>query len=438
MTAIARLAAAACMALAAPLAPAGPARADDAAQLAFPGAEGFGRNARGARGGEVYHVTNLDDAGPGSFRDAVSQPDRTVVFEVGGVIRIGERIAVAPRTYIAGQTAPGDGIAIYGNGLSFSNADQSIVRFIRIRMGIAGTSGKDAVALAEGSDMIFDHISVSWGRDENFSISGPVRNVTIQDSIIAQGLDPHSCGGLLQTEGGTSILRTLYIDNHTRNAKVKGVNQFVNNVVYDWREGAYILGDSAGPSRANVTDNYFISGPEPAKAPFTRGNANFSIFAGGNFFDGDRDGALDGAEIAQAEYGTVTWMPEPFDYPAVRAMSAEQAYAHVVRSAGASLRRDAVDAALIEELTSLGARGAIISDERTLATGGHGVLAGGRAPLDADRDGMPDTWERANGFDPDDAGDRNGDADGDGYTNLEEYLQLLAGEGDGPRGASAE
>lgn len=403
-----------------------------AQQLAFPTAEGFGRFATGARSGTVYHVTHLGDSGPGSFRDAVSVPNRTIVFDVGGVIRIGERFAVAPNTTIAGQTAPGDGIVIYGNGLSFSNANNSIVRYIRIRMGKVGSSGKDAVTIAAGGNMIFDHLSVSWGRDENFSINGPVTNVTIQNSIIAQGLDTHSCGGLIQTDGGVSILRTLYIDNHTRNAKVKGVNQFVNNVVYDWREAGYILGDSAGVSRANVTGNYFIEGPEIAKPPFTRGNENFNIYASGNYHDATKDAVLNGSEIPREEYGVVTWVEIPFDYPAITPMTAAEAYDSVVSSAGASLHRDQVDDYLINELTSLGTNGAIISDEMLLPTAGPGVVNGGAAPLDTDQDGIPDEWEQRYYFDAADPEDRNGDADEDGYTNLEEYLQELVGEGDGP------
>jgi hypothetical protein len=134
--------------------------------LAFPGAEGFGKDALGGRNGKVYVVSNLDDSGAGSLRDAVSQPDRIVVFQVGGLIKIKERIVVSKRISILGQTAPGDGITVYGNGWSFSNADDAVVRYIRIRMGKGGSSGKDAAGIAEGKNMIFDHISVSWGRDE--------------------------------------------------------------------------------------------------------------------------------------------------------------------------------------------------------------------------------------------------------------------------------
>ena len=122
------------------------------------------------------------------------------------------------------------GITIYGNGMSWSNANEAIVRYIRVRMGKSGDSGKDGITIAEGKNMIFDHVSVSWGRDETFSVSGKVSNVTIQNSIVAQGLETHSCGGLIQTDGGVSLFRNLYIDNKTRNPKVKGKNDFQNNV----------------------------------------------------------------------------------------------------------------------------------------------------------------------------------------------------------------
>ncbi|RZL02927.1 MAG: pectate lyase, partial [Hymenobacter sp.] len=196
-------------------------------QLAFPTAEGYGRHAQGARGGTVYHVTTLLDSGPGSFREAVSKPGRTVVFEVGGIIQLKSPVQAAANLYLAGQTAPSEGITVYGDAVSFTNANHTIVRYLRFRMGHGGSTGKDAVTIGDGHDLIFDHVSVSWGQDENFSITNTARNVTLQNALVAQGLHPHSAGGLVQSTGGTSILRTLYIDNHTRNVKVKGVNQFI-------------------------------------------------------------------------------------------------------------------------------------------------------------------------------------------------------------------
>ncbi|RYU78571.1 pectate lyase [Hymenobacter persicinus] len=409
---------------------AGPAAAQ---QLAFPTAEGFGRFAQGGRGGTIYHVTTLADAGPGSLRDAVSQPGRTVVFDVGGVIQLKSPLQASPNLYLAGQTAPGEGITVYGDAVSFTNAHHGIVRYLRFRMGHGGSAGKDAVTIGDGHDLIFDHVSVSWGQDENFSVTNSATNVTLQNSIVAQGLHPHSAGGLVQSTGGTSILRNLYIDNHTRNVKVKGVNQFVNNVVYNWEAGAYILGDSERQSQANVTDNYFINGPGKASRPFTRGNLNFGLYARGNYQDSTRNGRLDGAEIPVARYGTVQWSAAPFAYPTIKTMTARQAYDHALQRAGASLHRDAVDRRLLQELTSLGTLGQIIRDENEAPMAGPGAVKGGQAPLDTDQDGMPDAWEIRYKLNPKDAADGRLDADHDGYTNVEEYLQQLVGEGDGPR-----
>ena len=403
-------------------------------QLAFPSAEGFGRYATGGRGGEVYHVTNLNDSGPGSFRDAVSQPNRTVVFDVGGVIKLESRIVVSPNLNIAGQTAPGDGICLYGNGLSYTEANNTITRYIRIRMGKIGDNGKDAVSIASGHDMIFDHVSISWGRDGTLDINGDVEDFTIQNSIIAQGLQTHSTGGLIQPSGGVSILRCLYIDNHTRNPKVKGMNQFVNNVVYDWAVAGYILGGNTERlCQANVQNNYFIDGPETGDTPpFNRSNENFHIYAANNWHDGNENGKLDGSIVRRDVYGPVTWKSKPFDYPEVTILSPQQAYELAVKSVGASLKRDEVDALLIDNLTSLGTKGKTIHDEMELPTKGPGNVKGGTPHPDSDGDGMPDYWEKSRKvkLDPKNPADAIQDNDGDGYTNLEEYINCLAGDCD--------
>ncbi|CAE7160025.1 unnamed protein product, partial [Rhizoctonia solani] len=324
---------------------------------AFPGAEGFGSNAVGGRGGSVYVVTNLNDSGSGSFRDAVSKSNRIVVFAVGGVIKISSRVVIKDHITIAGQTAPGGGITIYGNGVSYSNAHHTITRYIRYRMGKGGDSGKDGIAIADGHDMIFDHVSVSWGRDETFSINGDVSNITISDSIISQGLETHSCGGLMQTDkGGVSIIRSLYIDNKTRNPKVKGVNEFVNNVVYNWGGGGgYIAGDSDGQSYANIMNNVFISGPSTSARPFTRGNANFHAYVQRNYYDPNKNGVLDGSELGQStdNYSGVDFQSKRYDYPTVKTLLAPlDAYAKVIAGVGASKSRDNVDTQLINQVKS--------------------------------------------------------------------------------------
>ncbi|RAQ52760.1 pectate lyase C [Aspergillus flavus] len=395
------------------------------ALVAFPGAEGFGANAVGGRQGEVYVVSNLNDSGEGSLRDAVSQPGRIVVFTVGGVIEITDRIVVSKQVTILGQTAPGDGITVYGNGWSFSNADDAIVRYIRIRMGKGGSSGKDAMGIADGKNMIFDHISVSWGRDETFSINGDVSNVTIQNSIIAQGLETHSCGGLMQTDGGVSLFRNLYIDNKTRNPKVKGVNEFTNNVIYNWGGGGgYIAGGSDGESNVNVIGNYFISGPDTSVTAFTRGNENFHAYVETNYYDSDKDGTLNGSELGvdSTNYGGMDLVTEKYDYPAVASvLSPDDALTYVTKYAGASKVRDSVDTQLVAQVESYGKDGALISDEADM--GGAGDLDQGTTPTDTDGDGIPDDAEAELGTDPNTADSM--DLDTSGYTFLEVWANSL-------------
>ncbi|KAE8377554.1 putative pectate lyase C [Aspergillus bertholletiae] len=395
------------------------------ALIAFPGAEGFGANAVGGRQGEVYVVSNLNDSGEGSLRDAVSQPGRVVVFSVGGVIKITDRIVVSKQVTILGQTAPGDGITVYGNGWSFSNANDAIVRYIRIRMGKGGSSGKDAITIADGKNMIFDHVSVSWGRDETFSINGDVSNVTVQNSIIAQGLQTHSCGGLMQTDGGVSLFRNLYIDNKTRNPKVKGVNEFTNNVIYNWGGGGgYIAGGSEGESKVNVIGNYFISGPSTSVTAFTRGNENFHAYVETNYYDSDKDGTLNGSElgVVSTNYGGMDLVTEKYDYPAVASvLSPGDALTYVTKYAGASKVRDSVDTQLVAQVESYGKDGALISDEADM--GGAGDLDKGTTPTDTDGDGIPDDAEENLGTDPKTADSMK--LDTSGYTYLEVWANSL-------------
>lgn len=425
--------------------------------LAFPGAEGHGRNAVGGRHGEVYHVTTLADSGKGSLRDAVSKPDRIIVFDVAGIIRLQSPLSFSGNLTIAGQTAPGDGIVVYGKHVSFSGADNLICRYLRIRMGVNGKEGSDAAGVAYGSNMIFDHLSVTWGRDECFSINGDPkkpdnqpRNITIQNSFIGQGLQPHSCGGLIQTtaENGITLYRNLYIDNKTRNPKVKGLNQFVNNVVYNWGNGgAYIMGDTEQVSEADIRNNYFIVGTTcnydgkklGATAPFTRYNENFRAYLSGNFYDADKDGVLNGRELTRddctkrkLENGAeIVVTPAFLDKPSEKhpditgLMTAREAYEWIVANGGASLpARDQVDAYLVEELTSLGLKGEIICSELDLPAKGPGELKAGTKLPDSDNDGMPDEFEDKYGLDKNDPSDAMKIAS-NGYTNIENYIFLI-------------
>ena len=395
---------------------------------AFPGAQGFGRFAAGGRGGSVYHVTTLADSGPGSFRDAVSVSGRTVVFDIGGVIDYQPpRYAPKSNITIAGQTAPGGGITLYGNGLSFSGANNNICRFIRVREGINGDSGTDCMGIANGHDMIFDHLSVSWGRDETFSVSGSITNITIQSCIISQGLQTHSAGGLIQADGGVSILRCLYIDNDTRNPKVKFVNEYVNNVIYNWDSFAYNMGgDSAGDSYVNAFNNYFVNGPLVGSPAFSGGNANFHIYATNNWQDSNLDGVVNGAVIPLASYGPMDAQSVPFAYPITNALPPLAALKLIVSDAGTSWKRDVVDERMITELTSWGTLGETVNSEFEAPMNGVGTVKSGTPYADTDQDGMPDFWESATGSNPSVADNNDPSPSGSGYTRLEDYLNWLA------------
>ncbi len=413
-----------------------------AQQLAFPGAEGFGRFATGGRGGSIYHVTNLNDSGTGSLRDAVSQPNRIIVFDVCGVIKLTSGLVFAKNLTILGQTAPGEGVQVYGDRVSFSGADNIIVRHMRFRMGKGGTSGKDAAGVANGRNMIFDHLSVLWGRDECFSISWDNKgtlptDITIQNSIIGQGLQSHSCGGLIQTTGGVTLYRNLYIENKTRNPKVKGLNQFVNNVVYNWGGGGcYLMGrDSEGPSWADIENNYFVKGPWNANtSPLSEGNENFQFLGEGNYYDKNKDGELNGEPLTDAEYAASgglrrasfsEFTNQEKAFPVIsEKMTAEAALRWIIDSVGPSLPvRDEVDQYIIDELSSFGTLGSTdgISDEKSLPHGGTGMLFTGSKPQDSDGDGIPDAWEVANGLNPNNAADAAAIAS-NGYANIENYV----------------
>jgi autotransporter-associated beta strand protein len=366
----------------------------------------------------------------------VGTANRTIVFDVGGVIRISNAVSVANNVTIAGQTAPGGGVTLYGHRLSYSGANNSITRFIRVRMGNhadglsapATGDGNDSVTIANGHDMIFDHMSVSWGQDETFSISGSnPTNITIQNTIVSQGLLSHSAGGLIQTVGGVSILRSFYIDSVTRNPKVKGVNEYVNNVIYNWGTDAYILGgDSSGDTYANVIGNYFVTGPNSIIGPFDRGNLNFHLYATNNFWDSNLNGTLDGTLLVQTNYDVNDWQTVPFAYPTTNALPPLTALKLAISGAGDSWQRDSVDGQMFTELTSWGALGETIFNEFQSPMNGPGAINGGTAYPDTDQDGMPDFWESGTGSNPGVANNNDPSPSGSGYTRLEDYLNWLA------------
>ncbi len=397
-------------------------------QLAFPEAQGWGRFATGGRTGKVYHVTNLNDSGTGSLRDAISSSNRIIVFDVAGVINISSRLVFSSNLYVAGQTAPGEGITIYGDGVSFSGAKNIIVRHMRFRMGREGTSGKDCAGVANGTNMIFDHCSFAWGLDENFSINpdgkGDLHSITLSNCVIGQGLMDHSAGGLMQADSIT-LYRNLYVDNSTRNNKIKGINQYVNNMVYNWKDGAYIMGgDSEGSSYCNIESSMFMNGPCGGGEAFTNGNNKFHCYVDDNWQDKNTDGIFDPSIVTS--YSDADIVSTPYSYPTLEKWEAMELVDSLLPFVGASLPyRDYVDYYMIDEVKSFGTKGAFISNEETLPFGvpSSWTVWGGNSRVDTDGDGMPDWWETANGTDPN--SDDAMTIASNGYANIENYINSI-------------
>jgi hypothetical protein len=431
--------------------------------VAFPGAEGFGANARGGRGGSVCHVTTLADSGAGSLRDCVSASNRTVVFDVSGWINLSSNLGVTQTNItIAGQTAPGGGIGIRGRKFSIGGRD-IVVRFLRIRRGILVTTDRDdAMTISSASEnVIVDHCSVGYGTDETLSMPGDEgqgpRNLTLQWSIVAWGLqrNNHSAGSLF-TSNQTTIHHTLWGLNKTRNPRCRseeaasrgqgGHLDWVNNIIYGWNapdpvgesmgwsisHDPFILaGTSNGQHAANAVGNYFIS-TRSASYAFHNGTSNFRLFPSNNILDGNANGMLDSSKTANDMIqGSPTILTARIASPQVTTETPRAAYDSVLAGAGATApMRDQADALLVSQVRAQS--GILIQSEQDLVSlgvgdSGYGTLAAATRPagFDSDQDGMPNTWETANGLNVNDAADRNGDTDADGYTNLEEYLNSL-------------
>ena len=396
-------------------------------QLAFPGAEGYGAYATGGRGGQVVHVTNLNADGAGSLAEAVSQPNRFVVFDVGGVIDITNKsITIASNITIAGQTAPGEGITIYGGRVIASKAKNIIMRYIRMRGGKSVNSSKCTLTLDECQNIIIDHCTISWGPWDNVHIKD-ANNITWQYCINAEGIEPQRFGSITDGTRNWTIHHCLWIDNKSRNPKMKCYVQYYNNVIYNYAMGI-VGGHSGADNYQDVINNYFIAGPETSNAAtstkyFDQWTETDHMYSTCNYIDSNRDGKLNGTLIT--DYNGATPMKQPnfnTTHP-MNVQSAAEAYAAVVEQVGASRVRDSHDKRYIEQLTSLGKKGAFIANEDDV--NGIGSVANGLKPQDTDNDGMADDWEKANGLNPN-ANDANDKTLGGGYTNIEHYVNSLA------------
>jgi pectate lyase len=403
------------------------------AQLAFPSAEGFGALATGGRGGEIYHVSNLNDGGAGSLRDAVSKGPRIVVFDVAGYIELQSPLSVASDITIAGQTAPGEGISTKNYEVSFSKSHNIIVRYIHFRQGLTPKQEKKyAVALEGVSTVILDHVSIEWGRWDCIGMSKST-DITIQDCIIGPGIAPQRFGCLCESDNVT-FSHNLWISNQSRNPKSKGIVEYVNNVVYNWGVCGYVGGHSGADHEADVVGNYFIKGPSSGAVFIGECKPTDHIFQQGNYVDLTLSGVLSGRPMQPGDLGSggdaPTLLPVSSLKPPVEVKldTAEAAYGKVAAGAGCSLQRDSVDTTLIGDLTSLGKKGKTVSDPAEM--GGFGEIKGGPAKIQAGGDGIPDDWKKAHGLNLTDTNAANGDYNHDGYTNVEKFLNELAGDPD--------
>lgn len=419
----------------------------DGPLLAFPGAQGFGKNAVGGRGGTVYHVTNLDDSGFGSFRDAVGTPNRIVVFDVGGYVQLKTAVSVKSNLTIAGQTAPGGGIGFRGGEISFANSSNIICRYLRIRPGSETESEEDdALSLYRAQNVIVDHSSLEFAPWNNIDAvsddwqAHPVTNITFQDSLIANPTGQQFGAHMESVSSQQAWYRNIFANSHNRNPLAKADTVFVNNLLYNY--GAGYTTHTSTAFRHDIVNNYFVFGPASTGTDNTwfQVDKNQAIYAAGNRKDTNLNGALDGAETIPYWYqgtGTVlktAWSAESSSGVPLDASSA----ARVAISLAGPFPRDALDAMIIAQVMTLG-KGPTgtgtnsagpdstlyTSQTQTgLSNNGYGEIATGTKLTDSDNDGMPDTWERAMGSDPqtDDAMMKASS----GYTLLERYLNWLA------------
>ena len=362
---------------------------------AFPGAEGGGMYTFGGRGGNVYTVTSLEDDGAGTLREACEKGGaRIIVFNVSGIIKLKTPLIIrAPYVTIAGQTAPGDGICVAGESVWIDTHDV-IIRHMRFRRGETFVGRRDdAIGGNPVGNIMLDHISATWGLDENMSIyrhmyspgadykdeKKPTVNITIQNSLFGEALDTynHAFGSTLGGEN-CAFIRNMWANNAGRNPSIgwNGIFNFVNNIVFNWSNRSIDGGDYT--ATYNIINNYFKPGPVTSKEDpigyrilkpeAGRSKLDYMVFGrayvNGNIVEGNEkvtannwDGGVQmenkkGELMSLEEAGT--YFPamktnKPFPMPWFRnIMTAEKAYDFVLKNVGATLPiRDAVDERIV-------------------------------------------------------------------------------------------
>lgn len=442
--------------------------------LAFPGAEGFGKNVTGGRGGRVIKVTNLNDAGTGSLRAAIETVGkRIVIFEISGTIELKSKLSIINNDItIAGQTAPGDGVTLKNHPVVVQGSNV-IIRFMRFRMGDEAGVEADAIGAFETRDIIVDHCSMSWSVDEcvsfynndNFTLQWSIISESLRNSAHAKG--SHGYGGIWGGKNA-SFHHNLIANHDSRNPRfgeranspyaLTDLVDYRNNVVYNWGGNSSYGGEAMN---INLVNNYYKPGPATKSGAMDRiysPDKNFKeptaavydkwgkFFISGNVVDGRANPTADNWAYGvynqiHAQYGTVSAqdkelmrlnIPHPTDNN-VATHTADIAYAKVLEIGGASFKRDAVDERIITHVknktyTAHGSSGDASSRfgiiDRPADVGGWPVLNTLPPLKDTDGDGMPDEWEISKKLDPNKA-NANGKDLSTAYDNIEVYMNEL-------------
>lgn len=432
------------------------------AQLAFPDAEGYGRFARGGRGGKVVAVTNLNDSGPGSFREAVTNDigPRTIVFNTSGIIQLQSRLVLSqPYVTVAGQTAPGKGICIRSAPFGVTGND-AVVQNIRVRLG--GGPTYDGMGLTGADHSIIDHCSISWTIDESFS-SRSGKNITLQRTLISEALNAaghqnYPAGtehGYAATIGGDigsfhhNLLAHCYGRNWSLgggldgNGAYAGKMDITNNVVYNWGGRT----TDGGTKEVNFVNNYYKPGAgSKIFVAFNQQNEGVGTgmqqcYFNGNVMPGyfDESNQTAGRKASGNTVSYDNFVNAPFFPSYVTTQSAKNAYKIVLSDVGCVQPEfDEHDQRIISETLNgtYSIRGSVTNkpgfpDNEADVGGYEDYPAINRdTDWDTDQDGLPNWWENLIGTNANSAigdfSDSNADIDQDGYTNLDNYLQWMA------------
>lgn len=415
-----------------------------AQNLAFPSAEGFGKYTTGGRGGQIIKVTNLNDAGPGSLREAIGKKGpRIIVFNISGTIALESDLPINNGDVtIAGQSAPGEGICIKNYPMRIS-ADNVIVRYIRFRLGDEKEIEDDAFNGRESKNVIIDHCSISWSTDEcssfyrnsDFTLQWCIISESLKNSVHHKG--EHGYGGIW---GGTrvSFHHNLFAHHTSRNPRFSGSSttpnspdelvDFTNNVIYNWEANSTYGGEKG---RYNMVNNYYKAGPATIESKRDRivnpSEPYGKFYVAGNIVTASEEVTANNWDGGvQCDDPAATKADAAFEVVALENIQpAEAAYQTVLKSAGVSHCRDAIDQRIVKEVKNGTATfGNGIIDSQT-QVGGYPKLKSTKAPKDRDLDGMPDSWEKKNKLNPNDATDASSFTVNKNYTNIEVYLNQL-------------